>query len=155
MWQDDGMGLGTRLREAREARGLTREALREIIGSAGGAITRWERGYRAPTADYVSRLARALGVTERWLVTGEGSREATAGQALDVPVGLAALESVLYTCQWPDLPIHDVDAIVARCRADADTPEGRLRPASAWKLLVAQLVRDAQALKATATRRVR
>lgn len=54
--------MGNRIRELREARGLTqRELATEVDAPDDETIRRWERGAK-PGAWYRPRLARALGV---------------------------------------------------------------------------------------------
>jgi transcriptional regulator with XRE-family HTH domain len=57
------MVLGARIRELREARGLTREALAQKIGMSTVYVRKLEAGERTPSLDTLDRLARALGVT--------------------------------------------------------------------------------------------
>jgi tetratricopeptide (TPR) repeat protein len=77
---DDPALLGRRLREARLAGGLRQGDL-AFAGCSIGYISRIEAGMRAPSLQVVRRLAQGLGVSERWLATGEP----------DVPEGAVAL----------------------------------------------------------------
>jgi transcriptional regulator with XRE-family HTH domain len=153
-WQHAGMSFGGRLKEARKARGLTAVELGQLAGVSNSGISRWEQGKRAPGGAYVQRLAKALGVTERWLMSGEGLRE-PGPVALETPVGLAALEAVLFAYEWPDVPIELVDEITAALRAEASTNGGRDRSASAWRLRVGQALRERQGSKRRPSRPVR
>lgn len=74
-------GRGGRIRLAREASGLSRDALGIAIGVRGQTIYRWEREDIAPRADTLSRLADALSVDVRWLLTGRGRKPAAAHEA--------------------------------------------------------------------------
>jgi Zn-dependent peptidase ImmA (M78 family)/transcriptional regulator with XRE-family HTH domain len=49
---------------AREAAGLSQEALAESVGSNQATISRWEHGLFVPSDDEISRLARALRVPQ-------------------------------------------------------------------------------------------
>lgn len=70
--------LGRRIREAREAAGLTQEELAEKIGLKGGAVSKYERGASDPeTADLV-QIARACRVPLQRLLTGEDSNTSAA-----------------------------------------------------------------------------
>lgn len=53
---------GNRLREAREARGLTGIALSEVLGVSRGLISQYEKGDASPSPDKLYALANALGV---------------------------------------------------------------------------------------------
>ncbi len=63
--------IGARLKKAREAKGITQAALGTAIGVQGGSVWRYEDGEMLLGADKLVRAAIALGVTERWIMTGE------------------------------------------------------------------------------------
>lgn len=52
-----------RLKEAREAAGLTQVALGEIVGVEQHTVSQWESGHRIPRADKLPLLAKVLGCT--------------------------------------------------------------------------------------------
>jgi transcriptional regulator with XRE-family HTH domain len=54
--------FGVRLRELREAAGMTQQQLAERVGVRWEAVSRWERGVREPLWSNVLALAEALGV---------------------------------------------------------------------------------------------
>lgn len=140
-WQTIRVSLGKRLKESKRAKQLTGLALAQLVGCDPTAITRWEQDARVPGADYMTRLAKALGVSERWLVTGEGPREVQA--VVDAtPTGAAALELVLFAWSWSEMPIANVDEIERILRVEARTPEASARSASAWRLRLTQLQRE-------------
>ena len=58
----DSAWFADRLRELREAAGLTQEQLAEQIGVKREAVARWEAGKREPGWSNVLALAEALGV---------------------------------------------------------------------------------------------
>jgi transcriptional regulator with XRE-family HTH domain len=58
----NGQWFAGRLRELREAAGLTQLQLAERAGVERGAVARWEAGTREPGWSNVLALARALGV---------------------------------------------------------------------------------------------
>jgi transcriptional regulator with XRE-family HTH domain len=63
------MSLGTRVRERREAIGMTQQDVAEKTGIQQTLISRIERGVNAnPHADVLLRLARALHCSIDWLV---------------------------------------------------------------------------------------
>lgn len=64
--------LGVRLRQAREAAGITQDDLARMSGVRGPTIYRYEKGrISAPRADIALALSESLGITIRWLLTGE------------------------------------------------------------------------------------
>ena len=68
--------LGTRLRAARTAQGLTQQALADSLHIARGAreISRYETDEIAPQDARLVALAKVLGVRPGWLRYGEGRR---------------------------------------------------------------------------------
>jgi transcriptional regulator with XRE-family HTH domain len=63
------MRLGERVRERREALGLTLKALARAMGINYSYLCRIERGQRLPTLEYIPRLALWLGITEMELIS--------------------------------------------------------------------------------------
>ena len=61
----------SRLRELREARGLTQTSLALLVGVAERTYRTWEAGTNVPTARNARRLARRLGVTVEALELGK------------------------------------------------------------------------------------
>jgi transcriptional regulator with XRE-family HTH domain len=59
----DAMNFPGRLRELREAAGLTQSQLADKTGVKRDAVARWEAGNREPSWSNVVALADALGVT--------------------------------------------------------------------------------------------
>ena len=64
--------MGWRAYDRRHRLGLTQERVAEAAGVERREVGRLERGERNPTALMLLRLARALGTTTDWLLTGEG-----------------------------------------------------------------------------------
>ncbi len=52
--------VGARLREGREARGLTAIALAELVGVSRQAISQYEKGLASPSPDVMARIAQQL-----------------------------------------------------------------------------------------------
>lgn len=72
--------IHTRIRERREALKLTRLQLAELCNVKYQAVQQWEREpvdggsqSTAPKRERLRAVARALGVTEQWLLTGTDS----------------------------------------------------------------------------------
>lgn len=57
-----------RLREAREARGLTQEELASRLGYSTSEQNRYENGKREPSPDRINKMALELGVSMSYLV---------------------------------------------------------------------------------------
>jgi phage repressor protein C with HTH and peptisase S24 domain len=79
-----GSAVKSKLREARERRGLTQEQLAEMAGTSQPQIDRLESGKRTLTIDWMVRLAPLLGVTPVDLNV-ELAAEAAAVQFFDSP----------------------------------------------------------------------
>lgn len=68
------MSLGSRIRAARKAKGLTQQAVADVFQIQGPSVSDWERDETTPEPDKLPRLASLLGVSIDWLLTpGEGS----------------------------------------------------------------------------------
>jgi len=69
--------MGERLEHARKARGLTPPQLAKTVGVSRAVVGQWERGRSKNIKNkHMIRLCDALQINERWLVTGEGPRDA-------------------------------------------------------------------------------
>ena len=72
-WYSDTQAtLGDRLAAAREAAGLTQSALATRLGVRQKTLRAWESDLSEPRANRLQMLAAMLGVSLRWLLTGEG-----------------------------------------------------------------------------------
>jgi transcriptional regulator with XRE-family HTH domain len=72
--------LGDRVKHVRQLRGLGSAELDRLAGAAIGTTSRLEskqRGKFGGTATTVARVAKALGVSMQWLMTGQGPMEET------------------------------------------------------------------------------
>ncbi len=56
------MGHLLRIKELRKQRGLTQEALAEVLGADQSTVQRWESGKRTPDLNDMVAIAKALGV---------------------------------------------------------------------------------------------
>ncbi len=68
---------GERLRDLRESRGHTQDAVAYGVGVARLTISRWERGLHFPRPKYFPRLAEFFGVTTKELVKTKAPAETT------------------------------------------------------------------------------
>ena len=79
------LSVGTRLKLARDMRGLTMAELGDRAGVGASTVNVIEKGSKQPRGDTVEKLARALDVPRCWLAYGAGQPPAwtenhTAGQ---------------------------------------------------------------------------
>lgn len=63
--------FGARLRQLREARGLSQNSLAERVGVSQATISSWERGVGAPDVVELVRLAKALKMHPEVLIDAE------------------------------------------------------------------------------------
>jgi transcriptional regulator with XRE-family HTH domain len=64
--------FGDRLAGAREAAGLTQQALAEKLGVKPNTIAAWENDTKEPRANRLQMVSGVIGVSMSWLLTGEG-----------------------------------------------------------------------------------
>lgn len=64
--------IGVRIREARQAAGLTQAELAELVGVSRSAVAQWETGRTGQVGTNLTRIAEVLGVAAGHLL--EGSR---------------------------------------------------------------------------------
>lgn len=69
--------VGQRIRAARRARERNQKELSARLGIHRNSLVRYERGERGIDVELLVRIARELGVSLHWLVTGEGEMERT------------------------------------------------------------------------------
>ena len=80
--------IGLRLKDAREAVGLTQSALAQAAHVDQSTLAHWERGKTRPSPEKVALMAPVLGVGEEWLLYGRGkgpTRGAGAGRPIPSP----------------------------------------------------------------------
>jgi len=63
--------IGERIRERRKDLDWTQGQLAGKVGASPGAVGQWERGDTLPRGGRIEAIAKALDVTETWLLTGE------------------------------------------------------------------------------------
>ena len=71
-YTDDHATLGDRLAAGREAAGMTQGQLAQRLGVRAKTLRDWENDLSEPRANRLQMLAALLGVSLRWLLTGEG-----------------------------------------------------------------------------------
>lgn len=71
-FDDDSATFGDRLAAAREAAGLTQTELATRLGVNIATLRNWENDRSEPRSNRTQMLAGMLGVSLRWLMSGEG-----------------------------------------------------------------------------------
>jgi len=79
------MSIASRIRETRQAAGLSKTELAEHCQVSSRTIQRWETGRTRPRGcAEAMRLAEALGVEFGWLVSGEGPKTLEAAKFANI-----------------------------------------------------------------------
>jgi transcriptional regulator with XRE-family HTH domain len=65
------MGIGGRIKAARQATGMTQAALAQEIGVSRSAVAQWETDRSGQVNTNLTRVASALGVSAQHLLTGD------------------------------------------------------------------------------------
>ncbi|NBD28709.1 MAG: helix-turn-helix domain-containing protein [Alphaproteobacteria bacterium] len=71
-FSDDTATFGDRLAAAREAASMTQKDLAKKLGIKLGTLRNWEDDLNEPRANKLQMVSGILGVSMRWLLTGEG-----------------------------------------------------------------------------------
>lgn len=126
------MSLGKRLREAREARGLTLSELARRATVGAGTISRWENdaheGKENSSIGAVAKLGQILAINLNWLVLGEGRRDLDAATSDQLHERSAAADQARREGIWSE-------AIRSRL-ADPVSEEEAQRGAAWWLLQI-------------------
>lgn len=69
-YRKDMTSLGSRIRQAREAAGLTQDDIASHFGIRRVSVTQWEGDITKPAVAKVGQLAALLGVSPQWLLDG-------------------------------------------------------------------------------------
>ncbi|MTD32429.1 helix-turn-helix domain-containing protein [Paludibacterium denitrificans] len=67
--------IGSRIKEARQARKKSQGWLAEQAGVNQSAVSHWETGLTEPTTNNLSLIAQALRISFEWLTTGRGDMD--------------------------------------------------------------------------------
>jgi transcriptional regulator with XRE-family HTH domain len=76
------MGIGDRIRERRQTLELTQQELAQAAGVTHQHVSRIESGHVSPSAELVVHLARTLGSTCDYLLTGDEQLKLDAAAAI-------------------------------------------------------------------------
>lgn len=85
VFTDDVATFGDRLTHAREAAGLSVAGLARRLGVRRPLVEAWEGDQREPRANQMQMMSGILGVSLRWLLTGEGGQEEAPVTGAPVP----------------------------------------------------------------------
>ena len=105
-YTDDQATLGDRIVAAREARGLSSAELAQRLGVRARTLRDWENDRAEPRANRMQMLAAMLGVSLRWLMTGEGEEPALAAPPA-IPAALPGVLAELRSLRQAHLAMAD------------------------------------------------
>ena len=111
---DDPVAVGQRLRQAREAAGLTQREL-SFEGCTAAYVSRIEAGARVPSLQILHEFAKRLGVTPEYLATGRPDGEDVSSELLEAEVALRLGDA------------NRAAQLYEAARADADSPAALAR----------------------------
>lgn len=111
---DDPIAVGRRLRQAREAAGLTQREL-SFEGCTAAYVSRIEAGARVPSLQILHEFAKRLGVTPEYLATGRPDGEDVSSGLLEAEVALRLGDE------------NRAAQLYEAARADADSPAALAR----------------------------
>ena len=72
-----------RLKQVREAQGLSQVSFAERLGIDKSTVWRWEKGTSTPSPLELAYIAKEFGLRLEWLLTGEGEPKQSYEEALD------------------------------------------------------------------------
>jgi tetratricopeptide (TPR) repeat protein len=111
---DDPIAVGQRLRQAREAAGLTQREL-SFEGCTAAYVSRIEAGARVPSLQILHEFAKRLGVAPEYLATGRPGGEDVSSELLEAEVALRLGDE------------NRAVQLYEAARADADSPAALAR----------------------------
>ena len=106
---------GDRIRERRDQRGWTQDALAEKAGISKGFLSDLENNKRNVSADYALRIANALGVSLDYLIRGELTKRDEERAPVSIPPELSVAAQELNLSYAQTLTLLDAhEAVIAR-----------------------------------------
>lgn len=128
-YYDDQVALGRRLRQTREAAGLSQREL-SFPGCTAAYISRIEKGERVPSLQLIREFAARLGVTEDFIAHGDERPQNTAASFVEGRVALR-MDDVDLALELANAALDNARSNADRARASAlfgeiDLHKGRL-----------------------------
>lgn len=73
----DNKKIGDLISKLRKEKGLTQQALGDLVGVGSGAVSKWERGLTLPDIGLINELSQILGISSDELLSGEIKEQST------------------------------------------------------------------------------
>lgn len=67
----DNKKIGDLISKLRKEKGLTQQALGDLVGVGSGAVSKWERGLTLPDIGIINELSQILGISSDELLSGQ------------------------------------------------------------------------------------
>ena len=103
------MIIGTRIRQLREERGITRDEIEEFSGLNHSYIARIEQGLTMPPLETLERIAFALAVPLYWLFCAE-----------EEPLAAPPVVTAAYQHPWDTRPVESESQFLRRLGEASD-----------------------------------
>ena len=71
----DNRKIGNLISKLRKEKGLTQQALGDLVGVGSGAVSKWERGITLPDIGIINELSQILGISSDELLSGKIKKE--------------------------------------------------------------------------------
>lgn len=116
-----------RLRDLRHEKGLSQAEAAELVGVSANHYGKWELGKAFPRATSLDALAKAFGVTSKWLMIGQGEKTPEAVQAArEERERTARDEAVTAYPAEKEQELKDIVTLIG-CLKQLDIPKARKR----------------------------
>lgn len=98
--------VNARIREQMQKLGLKNKDLAEATGASKGTVSQWVNDGNGPSAQFITPLAKVLGVSEQWLLQGGNNRKALTVNTRGLQK--IPLLSLRQAGEWSDLMNQDL-----------------------------------------------
>lgn len=98
--------VNARIREQMQKLGLKNKDLAEATGATKGTVSQWVNDGNGPSAQFITPLAKVLGVSEQWLLQGGSNRKALTVNTRGLQK--IPLLSLRQAGEWSDLMNQDL-----------------------------------------------
>lgn len=117
MGDTTGLGFVDRIEQQLLRKNLKRTAFARSVGVTNQAFTDWKRRGTIPAADTALRIADALDIDLRWLITGELSPSSPQPAEAQLPADVVELAKDIFRlpAEYRDIILQNVEAYKKLC----------------------------------------
>lgn len=123
------ISIGRRIRELRKAKGLTQKQFADALGIVQGFLSGIEQGKKPTNATLIYAICHRYGVSEDWLLQGEGTPEIIVGESSrsipllkQIPTTFPQQVSPLDVAAYLNLPDSLPSSFAIRAQGDYMAP---------------------------------